>query len=964
MKINTTVIAMIICLLVSLCSAQTTLYREIFAKGPKTESSGWHYHAGSNARDVGKAENAWGGGPGSARLPEVNSDAQPVKKTKRIVGFIYLLGHHQSPYLFWTDEYQPTEPIGEMRWHMALKDANVKVRVAVQIDVNADGRDGSDPWFVSDTTFSDPKASKKIDKVAQTTFSLRGAKWKSLEFEPGTMLRMGQGEARVLPGGRIVAFGVFGDGRAGQSKVFDTFELHRQVAPPPVATRKAEDTPPVAPTLVPMTDKYSFRNVNIGGGGYFTGVFYSPAKPGLMYTQSDMCGPYKREGYDQPWYPTMLNEWQPRPIGRCVGVGMHPTNPDIVYAMVGGRGDFPRGLFKTTDGGEHWKQVSKFHMSGGKVRGARFWGNCIAVDPNKPDVVYVAARDLQHSMDGGAPWKVVLPREKGHMWPGSRSVLVDGGEKMLGGRSKIVYVSVHSKGVAQSTDGGDSFKLMPSFNALPGGPTYVRWFTIGADRVVYAAHQRGLAKLTPGGQWQDITAPDMHSVKGVSAHPRDAGRLVAIGSVKGKGSAIFRSLDDGKTWLPTGIAGKKQGAYINAWTKGWYYHRGGLAPTGIFLDPHNDGHATLVNAFQVRHATNLWDENVEWHMSVDGAENTVALHLSCPPASDDGRSAPLVSGFADIRGFVHHDPNVIPNKHIRPKTGRDNVINTIGSDYCETQPNVLWATRFAYHRGTNGHIIKSTDAGNTWRKVGPNFEQEQGGMKIAVSATDPNNVVVMPGRPKPVAHYTKDGGKTWQHCRTSTGGPLPPKFMHTGVFNFANVIAADRVAGGTFYAYRAADHTMWVSRDGGATWTPTVILPSKNPHDDLSGVHVVTAPGRAGEVWINLANAGIYRSADFGQSFQRVPYFQGHRPTFVTFGKEAPGNAKDQPTIYVWGKAVGDAEQGLYRSTDMGTTWSKVDRKLHRGIRPRIFAADRQEFGRVYFSNIFVSGVYQGYIVK
>ena len=48
---------------------------------------------------------------------------------------------------------------------------------------------------------------------------------------------------------------------------------------------------------------------------------------------------------------------QPRRIGRIV---VHPSNPDIVFACVLGRVTGPqqeRGVFRTSDGGQHWERV-------------------------------------------------------------------------------------------------------------------------------------------------------------------------------------------------------------------------------------------------------------------------------------------------------------------------------------------------------------------------------------------------------------------------------------------------------------------------------------------------------------------------------------------------------------------------------------------------------------------------------
>jgi hypothetical protein len=46
--------------------------------------------------------------------------------------------------------------------------------------------------------------------------------------------------------------------------------------------------------------------------------------------------------------------------GRIGRIAIHPSNPDIVFACVLGRVTGPqqeRGVFRTTDGGQHWERV-------------------------------------------------------------------------------------------------------------------------------------------------------------------------------------------------------------------------------------------------------------------------------------------------------------------------------------------------------------------------------------------------------------------------------------------------------------------------------------------------------------------------------------------------------------------------------------------------------------------------------
>jgi len=111
-------------------------------------------------------------------------------------------------------------------------------------------------------------------------------------------------------------------------------------------------------------------------------------------------------------------------IGRIV---IHPKNPDVVYVAALGHlwGPNPeRGVYKTSDGGKTWSQVLKINADTGVSE--------LAMDPQSPDILYVAAYErrrtpygfngggpdsaIYKTIDGGANWKKLtkgLPYENG-----------------------------------------------------------------------------------------------------------------------------------------------------------------------------------------------------------------------------------------------------------------------------------------------------------------------------------------------------------------------------------------------------------------------------------------------------------------------------------------------------------------------------------------------------------------------
>jgi xyloglucan-specific exo-beta-1,4-glucanase len=87
---------------------------------------------------------------------------------------------------------------------------------------------------------------------------------------------------------------------------------------------------------------------------------------------------------------------------------------------------------------------------------------------------------------------------------------------------------------------------------------------------------------------------------------------------------------------------------------------------------------------------------------------------------------------------------------------------------------------------------------------------------------------------------------------------------------------------------------------------------------------------------------GLLRSSDRGRAFERVTgEITGHQ---IAFGRAAPGAR--HPAIYVAGRR-GD-ERGVFRSTDDGATWLRLNPENLQFHSISALAADPRVFGRVY----------------
>ena len=229
-------------------------------------------------------------------------------------------------------------------------------------------------------------------------------------------------------------------------------------------------------------------------------------------------------------------------------------------------------------------------------------------------------------------------------------------------------------------------------------------------------------------------------------------------------------------------------------------------------------------------------------------------------------------------------------------------------------------------------LFRSGDGGDSWRDLG----LEKGEMdiySILLHPTDPRTIYV--GLDHAAIVKTTDGGKTWRRLPTvQPAGAIDSCFpvrvlrMAADPSNPDDVYAAMEVGG------------IIRSLDGGETWEDVsgdLLKLSKNAHlknkilsdsdtEGMMDLHALAiSPAQPATVW--AANRmGLFVSSDRGQSWRE---FGIRRFSDLSYGRDIMVSPHD-PNVFL--AALSQSARGntgsLYRSTDKGQTWQRIDHDI------------------------------------
>jgi hypothetical protein len=724
----------------------------------------------------------------------------------------------------------------------------------------------------------------------------------------------------------------------------------------------------------PEQEHYTWKSVQIVGGGFVDGVIFHPTAPKIRYARTDMGSAYRWDQASKRWQPML--DWMPYKDLNLMGVesiALDPADPKRLYLACGTYTNprTPNGAILRSDDYGHTFQRTDVPFKFGGNEDGRGNGERLAVDSHDSRILYLGTRHdgLWRSTDRAVTWTRVAsfpdvteavppmpapvagetPEQHWRRMPARGSGIV-----FVKFATQTIYVGVSLIGRANlfaSADAG------ATWHEVLNAPTQYRptRASLSCDGFLYIAYGTapGPSRMNDGaiwklntqsGAWTNIT-PDppiagskQFGYAAISVDAQHPQTLVAssFGRPGSAGSEdIFRSLDGGATWKPIFNGGVGPNAGIYDYSLAPY-----VKPTPIHwlfdieIDPLNSDHAVFTTGYGGWETFDLTasDRNQPTHWSIlaSGIEETVALQLDSPTAG-----AHLISAIGDYGSYIHWDLD-----HPAPEgaSAPPRLGNTSGQLSAALKPEVIVRVGDSAEHRASQNIGYSLDSGHTWQPTVTQPAPTSHAGSIAVSADGATWIWTPQRQP---ANVTRDHGTTWTAARG-----LPPDIR----------VIADPIDPQLFYALSFPDHTLYRSTDAGATFTPqTFTLPDApttqppNGRGDNRGGQdrLYATPGRSGDLWLPAFDGLYHVTQPVTASNPTVTFI--HLPgveEIHAFGFGKPAPKQSYPALYLVGTIHG--QPGIFSSTDEARTWVRINDDQHQyGLILQI-AGDPRIYGRVY----------------
>jgi photosystem II stability/assembly factor-like uncharacterized protein len=669
----------------------------------------------------------------------------------------------------------------------------------------------------------------------------------------------------------------------------------------------------VNPTLV---GGMKWRQIGPFRGGRVLAVAGVPGNPSTYYFGAVAGGIFKSTNGGLSWNPVFDHEG----VASIGAIAVASSDPNIIYAGSGeaclrGNISYGDGVYKSTDGGQSWKNVG--------LKDSRHIG-AVLIDPRNPDIVLVAAlghawgpnseRGVFRTTDGGKTWQRVLYKDDD---TGAVSLAFDPKN------SSIVYASLWQvrrqpwnfnsggpgSGLYKSTDGGVTWTHLTGHGLPDGNLGRIGVSVSGADsNRVYAlieAKEGGLYRSDDAGKnWTRVNEDERYRQRAwyymhVFADPQQADTVYVLNT------GAFRSNDGGKTfqllpaphgdhhglWIdptnPQRLINSNDGGVTISVDGGRTWSQQNNQPTAQFYHVATDNHWPYrVYGAQQDNSTvaiaSRGEEGVigrqDWY-EVGGGESGYI--------SPDPRDPEIVYAGSDGALITRYDHRTEQMQDVSPYP-----LDTSGNGAAELKYRFQWTEPVLVSNYDSNviysaaqFVLKSTDQGRSWNPISPDLTRND---KL---------------RQKP------------------SGGEITLDITSVEYFDTVFALAESPLQRGMLWA-GTDDGLIHLTRDDGKTWTN--VTPKDLP--EWSMVSIIDASHHdAGTAYVAIDRHKlddfkplIYKTHDYGQTWTRIT--NGIPPGSYTRA------VREDPKVK--GLLYAGTETGVYFSLDDGAHWQSLQLNL------------------------------------
>jgi len=466
----------------------------------------------------------------------------------------------------------------------------------------------------------------------------------------------------------------------------------------------------------------------------------------------------------------------------------------------------------------------------------------------------------------------------------------------------LVVAATNDSGLVLSRNKGETWAELPTPKRASSA-----CFDPVDPKVIYGTFfDNGVWKSTDLGQtWKRLAGglPDTVSFREVAVSPANPLDVYVIGQANW-GGHFYLSNDGGATWKSSNSI---QADYVGSPTLPAVGANTPLSiPTNVTINPKNPKEIFVSANWR---SCLSEDGGQSWLERMKGAD------ISC--ITDIRFSGKRVYATAMDEGTLMSEDNgktwkqLWPLRHSTDLSGhnwRIGVTNVGGVDH-------LIATASPWDGNKPSMVVTSDDGGKTYKTTTAGIPNYQITANTMWGRGYPRALAVDPSNPKIVymgidgdptegksgggVFKSEDGGATWKQLPNQPGS----RRMYYGLA--VDPTNSQRV----YWAGFGAKGGVYMSEDGGGSWKSVFA-------GDQYLFNLMTAAD--GTVFASGKN--LWRSVDHGKSWKQITDFKENRSIV---GIEV--HPKDPKTIWissvVWS---GDAEGGIYKTTDGGLTWTEI----------------------------------------